>query len=295
MNLRKTTCALVVLALAAVLLGDTSAQAGLFDGLCSWWQPPVAAPLAPAPTYTVQRVAYMPATTVAYSLPVAQTCYYQPEVRYRWTYSRVPRTSYEPIASVDPCTGAVTTAYRPVTRLSLLPWLHREPYTAYRYTCSPGYTASYTPMCASTTVCDSCDPCGGAISSAGSACAGCAPSAAAPAPGPGETAPSLQNGYGPSTFRNQPTDVQQRYKPESPTEPSGSEQNTSLPHLRLIPPTEQTAARPIELAGRTAAPHVQPIPWNVLPASAASYQAELAAPAPRQPVLDVSGWHSVAP
>ncbi len=302
MNRRQITGTLIALVLAAVPLAGSPVQAGLFDGLCSWWQPPAAAPLAPAPTYTVQRVAYMPVTTVAYSVPTAQTCYYQPETRYRWVYSRIPRTSYRPVASVDPCTGTVTTTYRPVTQLSLLPWLHREPYTTYRYTCTPSYASCYTPACSSTTICDPCSSCGtSVIGSSGSACSSCAPSVTTttPSPAPGGTAPSLQNNYNPpSTFRSEPsgTQSQQRFKPETQPEPGNTEKNTSMPRLRLIPPTEQTAARPLQMAGRPAiVPYVKPIPWNAPAARATSYQAPSPVPASTQPELDVSGWHSVAP
>jgi len=294
MYLRRTTraaSAIVAVAMAWALSGaGTLAHAGLLDGVCSWWQTPATPALSPAPTYTVQRVAYMPVTTVAYSLPTAQTCYYQPEIRYRWVYSRVPRTTYSPVTTVDPCTGAVTTTYQPVTRLSLLPWLHREPYTTYRYTCTPSYVTSYAPVCPSAPVCD---PCAGTVIGS-SACVGCTPGVTTtPAPSSATTTPTLPQPSPPGTFRTEPG-TEQRYKPEIGTEPAQKEQNTSMPKLRLMPPSEQTAAKPLRMATRPAVvPYVKPIPWNVSSARAASYQAPLSAGG-STPQLDVSGWHSVA-
>jgi hypothetical protein len=90
---------------------------------------------------------------------------YVPEVKYRWTYSRIARTEYQPVAAADPCSGCPVTSYRPVTTKSLLPWLHREAYTTYR----PAYGAatpvsymqpSYLPSSACNPCGSTCDPCG---------------------------------------------------------------------------------------------------------------------------------------
>lgn len=290
--------AAVACGLAAALLLAPSHSEG---GLCDWLFPTASpAPVATtyAPPYTAQRVALMPLVGTSYTAysPVAQTCYYTPQTTYRWSYSRVERTSYRPVTSLDPCGGCPTTAYQPVTRLSLLPWLHRKPVTSYQMVCSAGCAPSttvYSPV--GSTVCDPtcgsvCGPtCGSYVgvpsisgnvigSSVGSGCpSGCVP--ATTIPGAATTSPSLDPGYvPPSTYRT-----------EEGTSPSGASTQGTLRYLpsselqrtpstteppALIDPYNRTAAKPIHYATYrqiTEAPAA-----NAAPGSA----------------LDVSGWHA---
>ncbi|OHB84944.1 MAG: hypothetical protein A2V98_12160 [Planctomycetes bacterium RBG_16_64_12] len=296
----KTRVAAVACGLAAVLLLVPSAsEGGPFDWLCPSSVSPAPSATTFAPPYTAQRISLMPAvgsTTVysplaqtvcspilhtAYS-PVAQTCFYTPQTTYRWTYSRIARTSYRPVTAVDPCTGCATTSYEPVSRLSLLPWLHREPVTTYGLTCSTGCA----PAC--TTVCDpcgapSCCPSTGygsfePLSSSGCS-AGCVPATTYPAPATGS-----DPGYGgPSTFKSErptdSTDVPYQDAPAPDLRPQpGPELNgnpASLEKPKLIHPGGRTASRPVQYAT-----FQQPIPWT--PPANTTFGA----------TLDVGGWRA---
>ena len=284
----KVRVAAVACGLAAALLLAPSHSEG---GLCDWLFPCASpAPIATtyAPPYTAQRVSLMPIVSTSYSpcapcsytaySPVGQTCYYAPQTAYRWSYSRIERTSYRPITSLDSCTGCPTTAYQPVIRRSLLPWLHRRPVMSYRMVCSSGCAPSTTvcsPVCGSACgpVCGSdCGPvCGSACSpygavpsisgsvissSVGSSCpSGCVPSTTVP--GSVTSSPSLDPGYvPPSTFRTEEgagssgTSGQAapgatlRYQPSSDL--NRSPISTEPP--RLIDPYNRTAAKPIHYA-----------------------------------------------
>jgi len=275
----KVRVAAVACGLAAALLLAPSQSEG---GLCDWLFPcasPAPVAMTYAPPYTAQRVSLMPVVSTSYTacspcsytayMPTAQTCYYAPQTTYRWSYSRIERTSYRPITSLDPCTGCPTTAYQPVTRRTLLPWLHRRPVTSYRMvyspTCAPSTTV-YSPVCGS--VCGPvCGPvCGsyggvpslsGSVisSSVGSSCpSGCVP--ATTIPGPVMSSPRLDPGYVPpssSTFRTEEgtgasgASAQgmpggtSRYQPSSDLKRSPI--STEPP--RLIDPYNRTAAKPI--------------------------------------------------
>jgi hypothetical protein len=245
---------------AVCLVGITFsslAVAGPFDWLSpDWWRPQPTTVYAPVtlPATTVyspvvsSQTVLLPAVstpapaTVAYS-PVAQTCYYAPETRYRWVYGRMPVTTYRPVNVVDPCTGAVTTTYQPETRLTLLPWLHREPYTTYRLVCSPVATTSLVES-----VVPACDPCAPISETIvpstvppGSSCPpGCVPSTSATVvPGPTE-APAQPNGAytppqtfkggsGPSASTSSPYSVQRPAEsaPTAPATPSGPTNGTN--------------------------------------------------------------------
>jgi len=274
----KLRVAAVACGLAVALLLAPSPSEG---GLCDWLFPTASpAPVATtyAPPYTAQRVSLMPVVSTSYTAcspcsytvcsPVVQTCYYTPQTTYRWSYSRIERTSYQPITSIDPCTGCPTTAYQPVTRRTLLPWLHRKPVTSYRMVCSPTCAPSttvYSPVCGS--VCSpACNPCcpvpslsGSVISSSvGSSCpSGCVP--ATTVPGPVTSSPSLDPGYVPpssSTFRTEEgagssgasaqgtPEATSRYRPRS--ELKRSPISTEPP--ALIDPYNRTAAKPIHYA-----------------------------------------------
>lgn len=181
-----------------------------------------APPYVPAPTSVAQGSSTLPTRTFAnYScaLPVTQTTVYKPEVDYRWTYSRIKRTEYEPVTAVDPCTGCTTTYYRPEEKKSLLPWLHREKVVRYKPTKVNMVNACYTPSCTvgCPPVANACGTCStpiGSASTIGSGCTSCgvasapvsstingtttvvSPSATGttitPTPDPASTTPSLQ-------------------------------------------------------------------------------------------------------
>lgn len=282
---RKTRAAVAALAAAALLSVGASqsfAQAGWpYPWLLTRPTVTTAAytpALAYAPAYTTQRVSLWPtAATTTVCDPcatscvdpcAAQTCYYTPEVRNRWSFSRIAYTTYQPVTTYDACTGCPTTAYQPVTRKTLLPWLHREPVTSYRLTCMP------VSPCVTT----ACDPCGTVFSVGGSSCpSGCVPSTTTtPMPGPstdpgypsgstfksdaGDVTPSLQNGSGQPSTDYQLRPVPDDDNPESTQAPS------------LIRPSGRTAARPVQVAT-----YYKPV--------------ALSSPA-AQPALDTSGWRA---
>jgi len=253
----------VACVLAAALLLAPSPSEG---GLCDWLFPTASpAPVATtyAPPYTAQRVSLMPVVGTSYtacspgaytaSSPVGQTCYYAPETRYRWSYSRIERTSYRPVTSLDPCTGCPTTAYQPVTRRSLLPWLHRKPVTTYRMVCSPTCAPATTvcsPVCSPSCVVPSVS--GSVIgTSVGSSCpSGCVP--ATTVPGSTSGSPSLDPGYvPPRTFKTEEGTgtsgassegtSTSRYQPSSDVQRTPS---TTEPPA-LIDPYNRSAAKPI--------------------------------------------------
>lgn len=217
-KMRKRTEVFVVLWAVVLGLVPWVAQAGPFDWLSpEWWRPQpvvVYSPVLPPVVTTVQMpavstatplISATPTTTVTYA-PVTQTCYYAPETRYRWVYGRMPVTSYRPVNVVDPCTGAVTTSYQPVTRLTLLPWLHREPYTTYRLVCTPAITTAVTET--SYVVTDPCAPILESVPSATYAPSTTCPPGCVPAPGstvtpgPTEAPPQTDSAYGtPRTFK----------------------------------------------------------------------------------------------
>jgi hypothetical protein len=229
------------------------------------------------PVVAAPRVVYSPVAQACYS-PVSQSCYYAPQTTYRWTYSRISWTRFRPVTAVDPCTGCATTSYQPVTRRTLLPWLHREPVTSYRMVCSPTYASSCGPVCAP---------------SCGTGCAPSstilgAPSYSAPVttvPGAITSTPGVDPGYappptfkteqgtspsGPSMGGTQRPQLDLRPSPEVNTNP------TSLEQPRLIMPSySKTAARPVRHAG-----YHRPI--DPTPSTG-----------PAMPMaLDVSGWRA---
>jgi hypothetical protein len=277
--------AMAACGLAAVLLGLPSESKGdSFDCMCpSSWSAPMASVTTYAPPYAVRRITYMPVFTPvsAMSAPVGQTCYYAPQTRYRWSYSRMSYTTYRPVTAVDPCTGCATTAYQPVTKKTLLPWLHRKPYTAYRLTC---YNNACAPGCApvSYSGCPTlCDPCGvpGTFQTVtGSSCpAGCAPITTV-------TSPSYDPGYSTSqTFKTErPVESDQSAEQGAeelellkPAPDPGSSGPASLQRLRLIQPDSQTASRPVQYAT-----------YNRPTARATS------TPGNSRASLDVSGWRA---
>ena len=172
MSLVKTrNHSLARLALVAAMFAPGVCQAGLFDCLSP-------SPTTFAPPSTAQRGAWMPAVASACDPCAAPQVTYVPEVKYRWKYSRISRTEYEPVAACDPCSGMPVTTYRPVEKKSLLPWLHREAYTTYRavpaaYGVTP---VSYLQSPACNPCATICDPCGGASiggASIGSSCPTC--------------------------------------------------------------------------------------------------------------------------
>lgn len=137
-----------------------------------------APPFNPASTTVAQSNPTLPTTTYANyacAMPVTQATVYKPEVDYRWTYSRIKRTEYEPVTAVDPCTGCMTTYYRPEEKKSLLPWLHREKVVRYKPTTVNLAGARYAPTCSTvcTPVSSVCNPCGSAVGSGTTVSSGC--------------------------------------------------------------------------------------------------------------------------
>ena len=272
--------AVVACALATVLLAlPSTSEGGLFDWLCpsSWSSPPPAA-MTYAPPYAVQRISFLP-TPVAAS--VCSPCV--PQTSYRWSYSRMPITSYRPVSICDPCTGCLRTVYRPVTRRTLLPWLHRVAYTTHRL----NYYSSYSPSYSTTYY-----PCGVVGSVGAPAVLGCPTGACGPI-----SSGTIISGDGAATVGTDPgyaTPSLDTFK-TSPTEaaPGTSNQGTQHQDLRPVPSTE-TNSNPASMNGpvlprrgdRTAAGrvlqagHYHPIAW-MPPTNTRS-----------GPPLDVSGWRA---
>ena len=188
-----------VLVAAVALLAPSLCQAGMFD--CFRYTPPTPAPsMTYAPPYQPQ-VSYMPTAGACDPCNTCNPCNpcaapattYVPETRYRWRCSRINRTEYQPVASYDPCSGCPTTTFKPVTKKSLLPWLHREAYTTYKavpaggQVMSVGYMQPTCNPCATT-----CNPCGISCDPCGTTCGptGCGPSGCYG----GMSAPSLSSG-----------------------------------------------------------------------------------------------------
>jgi hypothetical protein len=254
MSYSKTRIAMVACGLAVVWLGwPLQSQGGLFDWMCpSSWTAPTASATTYAAPYTARRVVFMPmfSPVSTMSAPVGQTCYYAPQTRYRWSYSRMSYTTYRPVTTLDPCTGCAATAYQPVTQKTLLPWLHQEPYTAYRMTCYNNACATgCAPACYSGCP-TSCSPCGvpGTFQTvAGSSCGtGCAPITTVPGS-------SYDPGYStPQTFKSErPVDSDESTGEETEElkpRPDPNSGPASLQRLRLIRPDNQTASRPVQYA-----------------------------------------------
>ena len=256
MSLKKSTVFAGALLAAAVVFSPGLCQAGLFDCFNK------SEPLTYAPPYQAQRVAYMPTCDPCNPCAAVPQVNYFPEVKYRWTYSRIDRTEYEPVAAADPCTGCPVTSYRPVTKKSLLPWLHREAYTTYRAVpyggatpvsyMQPTYQPSYCNPCGTT-----CDPCGSSCSScvggssmaapslsSSSGCSTCVPSTTTYDSGYSSSSQSTYQG-GSDWTPVETNQTERRLKPEADPKAEEGESNTSttgMPKL-IIPqlPTDKTA------------------------------------------------------
>jgi hypothetical protein len=244
---------------AAALFSPSACQAGLFDCFCKSSSQP--APTTYAPPFQAQRVAYSNPCDPCNPCAAPQVSYV-PEVKYRWKYSRIERTEYQPVAACDPCTGSPTTSYRPVTKKSLLPWLHREAYTTYKAVPMGGVTpvsymmpTSYNP-CA--TACDpcstACDPCGvggsmAAPSLSSSGCVGCAGGStvytdSSPSDPGYSSGTTFQNGGAtPWKAKDSTQEVLKAQPDEEPQvlEEEGSSAATGMP--KLIIPTGRTASK----------------------------------------------------
>ncbi len=270
---------IVVVGLAAAMLAlPSQGKACLFRWLCpSPSCPPGTAATTYAPPYTTQRISYAPLVAAAPTAGacVSQTCSYVPETRYRWKYSRMPVTTHRPVSSCDPCSGRLTTVYQPVTRTTFFPWLHREPYTAYRLVCSsaaaPVSTTAYAP----------CSPVvytPGVVDSL-SCPAGCVPITSAP--GITATAPGADPGYAPpATFKKEPaagsTNGSQQPRLQLRPTPDPNTGPASLKKPTLIPPDHRTTAKPIRFA--TYRHPVRRLPTTTDASS--------------NPGLDVGGWRA---
>lgn len=284
----KARIAVIASGLAVVLLtAPSQSEGGLFDWLCpSSWGPPAPSATTYAPPYGVQRVSLMPmvgpASTVSVCRPVSPACSYVPQTSYRWSYSRMPITSHRPVTALDPCTGCATTAYRPVTRLTLLPWLHRQPVTSYRLDCSgicaPSCTTSCYPSC--TPSCYSGGVVGTVQTVTGSSCGpGCAPITTIP--GSAITSGGTDPGYGQPTFREPAgstgTSSQGTPQPDLRLKPSPDLDGNpaSMRRPELINPENKTASLPIQYTAYH--PLIKGTPPTNTPSS---------------PPLDVSGWRA---
>lgn len=199
--------------------------------------------------YSAGRVSLMPVAQGCYT-PVSQTCQYVPQTTYRWSYSRISWTRFQPVTAVDPCTGCATTSYRPVTRRTLLPWLHRKPVTSYQMVCSPTCAPSCGPVCT-----PSCAT--GCIPSVTSPGTSCCPAPVTTVPGAITSTPSVDPAYPPSTFKTEqgadssgPTiGGTQRPQLDLRPNPDVNTNPTSMEQPRLIMPSySKTAIRPIREA-----------------------------------------------
>lgn len=261
MSLKKSSLFAAALLAAVVVFAPGASQAGLFDCFTN------PEPTTYAPPYQAQRVAYMPTCDPCNPCAAAPQVNYVPEVKYRWTYSRIDRTEYQPVASADPCTGCPVTTYRPVTKKSLLPWLHREAYTTYKAVpyggatpvsyMQPTYQPSACNPCA--TGCDpcgsTCGPCGGTSSmvapslSSGvsSGCSTCAPSTTTYSD-PGYSSGGQTTYQGGTDWTPAPDSNTQRtlkVTPDAETQKAdATEANTTAMPRMVIPqvPTDKTAS-----------------------------------------------------
>ena len=304
----------VAMMLAAVA---APSQAGPFDWMCpSGWShagsQPAPSPLtfaSPYSAYSAQRISWMPVAGAAVGCdPCGQQKSYAAETKYRWKYSRIPSTSMQAVSSCDPTTGCATTVYKPVTTYSVLPWLHREPYTVYRPVSVAA--AAYNPCGV-----NRCDPCGGTTSTFapfGSACSTCTVSSFESSTGglssdytPPDSDPGYPTGrtFAPSNSENFGTG----------TAPYGAKREAedkiqAIPDPVIGNPTSGSPPKliPLTPSGRTAA---LPIPSVVQVHPAIRYQPAIRYPpvaqyhvvskplapiAPVQRKPDVSGWRAVA-
>lgn len=290
MSYLKTRSLFVACSATLVLLAAPSESKALFEWLCpaNWFNPAPAAQTY-APPYSASRVVWQPVAPAASACnPCApQGASYVPQTNYRWSYSRIERTTYRPLTTWDACTGCPRTVYQPVTNKTLLPWLHRKSYTTYRPVYSSPYTSAYTSYASpwSSNACNpcgagACDPCGG--SAWGSAASSCPSGSCAPI-SYSATAPSYNGGQPidsgtaspPSTYKQEAEtpDVRLKPTPDSSTGPAPTGPPT------LILPDTRTTLQPIRQAAL-----YQPI--------SLSSSATRPASRPAKPPLDVSGWRA---
>jgi len=282
----KTRSLFVACGMSVVLLAAPAESKALFEWLCpANWCKPAPDALTYAPPYSAQRIAWQPVSPAASACnPCASgSMSLVPQTSYRWSYSRVERTTYRPVTTFDPCSGCPRTAYQPVTTKTLLPWLHRKSYTTSRAVYSLPYAASYSgygsPCGAGPCGPAACNPCGQNGSVWGSSLSSC-PSGACGQASYQTVVPSY-NGSGsridsgssgpPSTYKQdtQQPDLRLRPAPDSNTGPAPM----SVP--AAIGPDSRTAVRPVR---QTVLYH--PVSWSPAPGS------------PAKPPLDVSGWRA---
>lgn len=276
--LKPRNLALASLALAIGMFAPGICRAGLFD--CLSPSPPTTF----APPYTAARVAWMPAASACNPCdPCAAQVGYVPEVKYRWKYSRISRTEYEPVAACDACSGMPVTTYRPVEKKSLLPWLHREAYTTYR---AVPIGSGATPVSFLQPACNPCatvcDPCGGASISApslGSSCASCVSGSTVissgttsdPGYSSGKTFESTEPGGAWSPSNSSPSGGSLKPAPDPETDGKTTGSPSGMP--QLIIPTGRTASR----GGVTTVAYYEPISIHQV---GNLYESAVAVPAP---------------
>lgn len=240
---------------------------------------------------------------------------YEPQIRYRTRFVRVPVTSYRPVVTTDPATGCPTTCMQPCVRYA---WrLRRVPVVRYRpifswsrwgqpaavpsvvapasagcSSCGPGYLGSSV----GTTIAPSWTPAPQAttVPGTGNTGSGLAPVPAdiPPSLSPGEIQPSQ-----PQSPNSGASSSSYRLTPPSNASPSTSVRPIPDPENEVYRPTlqpPQSTATRDRTAMATPWP-VVPIQWSAVETSrrteirSATYQPKRTEPVP---VWDDSGWHS---
>ena len=287
LRMKQMFTASIAVVVASMAASSASAQCGLTT-VTAPYTPPLmqSTALAPRPVTNVSYYTPGVANTYLSQYTYCTTQCMKPEIKYKWTYSQIPRTDIVGVTVGDAC-GQPRTLYQPVTTYSILPWLHREAYV--EYTPAPAPVAAYTPSY--------CDPCGsscgyscettcssgcGASFSDGIASPGCSSCSGGGSISPGPISGGSDPGYGaPSTFRtqspvidydvNQPT-LAPTPIPEIGDPNNGSHNGEKLDSTRndlqgrapqFIVPAGRTALRPIETSvNAPIIPAAQSISWD---------------------------------
>lgn len=278
---------LAVCTLAAALCACPSqGQAGVFDWMCpsSWGSAPSTTTYAPP--YSAQRIVASPVSTGVTAMTgcTPQTCSYTPQTTYRWSYSRMAYTSYQPVLVRDPCTGCASTALQPVARQTLLPWLHRKPVTSYQLACSPVCNTCPTSYNSYAAGCDSCGTIGTTSSVIGSGCTTCGPVSNSVAPDPGYAPPTYKNQTNGASGEGTQDRLQMKPSEDPNSDAAPNEQEAASNQTpRLISPQSQTTARPIRPVNGY---------YPISLSRAGGQSTQPAGSVRSRPPIDVSGWHT---
>lgn len=101
------------------------------------------------PTYTTYRPIFGSACNTCQPQTACyapQTCNYVPQTCYRTVTVNVPVTTYQPVATCDPCSGCATTCLRPVT--TFVAQCRQVPYLSFRPLFGFGCRPACAPVCA---------------------------------------------------------------------------------------------------------------------------------------------------